>query len=569
MHASRKIHAITAAVLTAGFLVSCSTPVNQQVTAAPAVAPSAFTEPANAATPRRLRLLTEAQYLNTLAYVFGSDVKVKSTFPPPRRRDGLVALGTATAGITAAQVELYQRAANGVAALVMSPERRIFLLSCKPRNERAADHACAKQFLAAKGRLLMRRPMNPVELEAFVSEADTAAVALKDFYAGLSVALEGLLLSPRILLVDERAEADPEAPGQQRLDAFSLATRLSLFLWNAAPDDAILKMAESGEILTSRGHARAVEVMLASPRLEQGVRAFFDDMFGFDDFAVLSKDAKAYPAFTGVTAADAREQTLKTIVDLLISKGGDYRDLFTTRDTFMSPALAAIYGIPAAPGWTPYTFPPDSPRVGILTQVSFLAVHSHPARTSPTLRGKALRELFMCQVVPPPPPNVDFSAVENPSSPFRTGRERISFHLKNPVCAGCHKITDPTGLALENFDGVGYLRTVENGASIDTSGNLEGKQFTDAVGLGQAMHDSPAVTTCLVRRVFSYAVANPVRPEQKDVLAYFNGRFAEVGFQFPGLLRTIASSNAFSKVAQTEPAATKPTPQTLARTEPK
>ena len=537
------------------------------MTAAPAAPASAFQEPANSATPRHLRLLTEAQYLNTLAYVFGTDVKVKSSFPPPRRREGLLALGTATAGITAGQVELYQRAANGVAALVMRPERRIFLLSCTPKNETTADHACAKQFLAAKGRLLLRRPMAPAELNAFVAQADTAAVTLKDFYAGLSVALEGLLLSPKVLLVDERAEPDPQAPGQQRLDALSLAARLSLFLWNAAPDDAILKMAESGEILTPAGRAKAVETLLASPRLEQGVRGFFDDMFGFDDFAVLSKDAKAYPAFTGVTAADAREQTLKTIVDHLIVKSGDYRDLFTTRDTFMSPALAAIYGVPAAPGWTRYTFPPDSPRVGILTQVSFLAVHSHPARTSPTMRGKALRELFLCQVVPPPPPNVDFSAVDSPSSPFRTVRERINFHQKNPICAGCHKIMDPTGLALENFDGVGHFRSEENGAPIDTSGNLDGKRFDDATGLGQAMHDSPGLTTCLVRRVFSYGVANPVRSEQKDVLQYLNGRFAEAGFQFPSLLRTIALSNAFSKVAQAEPA--KGTPQTLAHTDPK
>jgi hypothetical protein len=292
--------------------------------------------------------------------------------------------------------------------------------------------------------------------------------------------------------------------------------------------------------------------MLASPRLDTGVRAFFDDMFGFDDFAVLSKDPKVYPAFTGVTATDAREQTLRTIVDHLITKKRDYRDLFTTRETFISPALAAIYNVPAPPNWTPYTFPDGSAREGIQSQISFLAVHSHPARTSPTERGKALRELLLCQPVPPPPPNVDFSAVDNPNSPFRTVRERINFHQKNPACAGCHKIMDPMGLALENFDGVGRYRTEEKGAVIDASGKLDGVSFKDVTGLAKALHNHPALPTCLVRRVFSYGSGTPATSSEKDVLDYFNARFAAAGYRFPDLLRTIALSNAFAEVATPE-----------------
>src|SRR4029079_7658790 len=158
---------------------------------------------------------------------------------------------------------------------------------------------------------------------------------------------------------------------------------------------------------------------------ETGMRAFFDDMMNFDDFTELAKDGTIYPAFTASAAADAREQTLRTIINFLITETKDYRDLYTTRQTFISPTLAAIYGVTTLPGWNTYEFPKDSGRAVLLTQVSFLALHSTPGRSSPTLRGKALREILLCQPVPPPPPNVDFSIVDNPNPNLHTARERL------------------------------------------------------------------------------------------------------------------------------------------------
>jgi hypothetical protein len=175
-------------------------------------------------------------------------------------------------------------------------------------------------------------------------------------------------------------------------------------------------------------------------------------------------------------------------------------------------------------------------------------LHSHPTRTSPTLRGKALRELLLCQHVPPPPPNVDFSAVDNPNSQYKTVRERINVHQKNLACAGCHKIMDPMGLALENFDSTGRYRTQEKGATIDASGALDGKPFKDVEGLGHVLHDHPALTSCLVRRVFAYAAGGSVGAGEKDLLDYFDVRFANESYRMPELMRTIALSSAFSEV---------------------
>ena len=528
-------------------LASCQGPDHAAASQNQAPAKTKIAE-ANVASAPRLRLMSAPQYTNTLANIFGPDLKFDTRFAPLVRTSGLLGNGAAVAGVSEAQLEQYQRTASLVAAEVTNPTHRTFLIPCKPADDKAADAACATKFLTSIGRLLYRHPLQPDQAAALVKEAGDTAARFKDFYAGLSYVLEGMLMSPEMLLIPEASEADPKHPGNRRLDSYSLATRLSLFLWNSAPDSRLLDAAERGELQTPAGRARVVDMMLASPRLETGVRAFFDDMFGFDDFQTLAKDSETYPFFTGATAADAREQTLRTIVDQLIAQNGDYRDLFTTRKTFMSMTLAPVYGVPAAMGWTPYEFPADSPRAGILSHVSFLAVHAHPGRSSPTLRGKALREILLCQPVPRPPANVDFSAVENPKSTIKTQRERVAMHLTNPVCAGCHKITDPIGLALENFDGAGKFRTTEKGAPIDASGSLDGKDFKDLIGLSKALHDAPALTSCLVERTASYGLGGTLAEQKKPLLTYLNQRFDADGYRFKSLLRAIALSSAFSDI---------------------
>jgi len=506
-------------------------------------------EPLSKGTPASMRLLTQQQYLNTLSYVFGENVQPTTRFAALPRTDGLLASGAASAGLTETQLEMYQKTASKVAAQIIKEGSREYLIPCVPAATDKADPACARTFIEHVAPLLYRRTVPAAHIDTLVEQAGKAADALKDFYDGLGVVIEGMLLSPNMLLVAETSEPDPQHPGTQRLDGWSLATRLSLFLWNASPDAELLKAAESGALQTRNGLEKQVNRMLTSPRLEDGVRALFDDMFEFENFALLSKDGTIYPTFTGETAVDAREQTLRTVVYHLLAKRGDYRDLFTTRQTFISPALAPIYKVAAqGPGWTPYEFPPESPYTGLLTQVSFQALHSHPGRSSATLRGKALREVMLCQAVPKPPANVDFSAVQNPDPNIKTARERVGFHLKNPSCAGCHRITDPMGLSMESFDGAGQFRHEENGADIDTTGNLDGVPFKDVVGLGKALHDNPQLPWCLVRRTFAYATGTRSDTNNRRVLEFLSARFADEGYVFPDLLREIALSGAFSKV---------------------
>ena len=539
-------HAIAAIAI--AVLAGCSPSDVQNDAQAPVAAAPAKTQQDGSL--RRLRLLTADQLRNTLAYVFGPDISLPKAFAPVARTDGLLGVGTSFAGLTASQMEIYQKTAAQAANQVVNERNRHFLIPCEPKDPKAADDVCARAFLSSVGRLVYRRPLEQERLDEFVGAAASSATKLKDFYAGLGVALEGVLLSPHVLMVSERAEPDPANPGGERLDGYSLASRLSLFLWNAAPDDALLKAASSGELQTDKGLTKQVDRMLASPRFDAGMRAFFDDMFQLDDFNNLAKDGKIYPAFTGTAVQDAREQTLRMTLNHLLVENKDYRDLFTTRETVISGSLAAIYKVPAKPGWATYEFPEGSPRTGLLTQIGFLASHGHPGRSSPTLRGKALREILLCQQVPRPPPNVDFSALENPDPSVKTQRERIALHLSNPVCAGCHRLTDPIGLALENFDGAGQFRETEKGAPIDASGSLDGRTFKDVAGLATALHDNPALPACLVKRVYAYGVASPSGTAAPGVLDGLNKQFAADGYKLRPLLKAVVMNKSFSRIQE-------------------
>ena len=215
----------------------------------------------------------------------------------------------------------------------------------------------------------------------------------------------------------------------------------------------------------------------------------------------------------------------------------------------MTRALGQIYALPVTPGsapWVRYELPDDSRRAGLLTQMSFLAAFSHDGRSSPTLRGQALRELLLCQAVPDPPADVDFSLLEDTENlELRTARERLAVHRSNPVCAGCHRITDPIGLTLENFDGVGAWRTSENGAPIDVSGELDGTEVSGPVALGAAVSRHPALPRCLARRVAEYALRRSLAPGDLPWAAQMASRFAEEGYRLPALLGAVAASPAF------------------------
>jgi hypothetical protein len=199
--------------------------------------------------------------------------------------------------------------------------------------------------------------------------------------------------------------------------------------------------------------------------------------------------------------------------------------------------------------WAMMKFDDDAPRAGILTQIAFLAGHSHPGRSSPTLRGKAILEILLCEEVPAPPANVNFTVVQDVSNPqYLTTRQRVQAHLDDEECASCHKRMDPMGLALEKFDGAGQFRAQENGVPIDTSGEIDGVKFDGAIELGQALRNNPKVKSCLVETAFRYAVGRQLKASDDAVLGRLNARFVQSGYRVPDLIRTIATSPDYYQV---------------------
>jgi hypothetical protein len=303
--------------------------------------------PDDAGSPARVRLMTGAQFANSISHVFGPSIDVGSAFAPVQRTDGLLALGAALVSVTIGQMQDLQRVASSIAAQVMSPgnlergvpSHRDALVPCKPASTTEPDDECAAAFIGSSGRLLFRRPLEQEKLTELVGIAHRTADELDDFYAGLQVVLESMLINPNFLLIQDTTEPDPDRPGKRRLDGYGLASRLSFLLWNSIPDEELLAAAESGELHTKSGRRRQVERMLSSPRLEDGVRAFFDDMYEFDRFDSLSKDPQQYPTITGATLQDAREQTLLTVVDHLLHKNADYRDATRVNNSIATTSL--------------------------------------------------------------------------------------------------------------------------------------------------------------------------------------------------------------------------------------
>jgi hypothetical protein len=502
-----------------------------------------------------MRRLTESQYRATIADVFAPDVPITGRFERALREQGLIAIGTGIGGMSPFSFEQYDISARSIAAEVTSEKRRVQFVPCRPKADNAFDADCATKFADTYGLKLFRRPLARDERDRYVAVVKAAQAKLGNFYQGLEFALVGMLQSPHFLMRMEHTEKDPLHPGALRLDAWSRATRLSYFLTNSTPDAELLRAAGAGELDTTPGLQRQVDRLIASPRLEAAVRAFFWDMLQFDGFNDLFKDPTIYPAYNSTVARDAQEQTLRTIVSHLLTDQGDYRDLYTTRKSWMTRPLGIIYRMPVATrnGWEQVQYPAGSARSGILTDISMLALHSHPGRSSATLRGKSVREIILCQKVPDPPPNVNFTAVDQVSRPGSTARMRLAEHNSNPVCAGCHRLTDPIGLTLESFDGSGTFRARENGVALDLSGSLSGQQFNGAQGLGEALRNSPQVPSCLVDKLYRSAVGRPTTSSEAPYLDYLNANFAASGFRVPALMRAIALSRTFYSVSPPAP----------------
>ena len=509
---------------------------------------------AQAGTVVAMRRINESQYRHAIADIFGN-LEVKGRFEPEKRVHGLLAIGAAETSISALGFQQYYTMARTISAQVISPANYDKMIPCKPADPKAADDACAEAFVRKYGSRMFRRPITDAEVAARVKLANTGATEDKDFYAGLRLALTSMLTAPEFLFRYEVATTGRN--GKRELDGWTRAARLSYLFWDTTPDEELLAAAADGSLMTERGLRRQVERLAASPRLEDGLRGLASDMMQFSMLEEKpSKNGEIYPKYSAAVMESAKEQTLRTMVDHLLTRNGDYRDLLTTRDTFINRQTAAVYRIPYTfkGDWTPYTFPEDSGRAGLQTQILFLAMFSHPGRSSPTLRGVGLNEIFLCEETPLPPADVDFSIVNDEANPLlKTVRARLLAHATDETCAGCHNLTDPIGLSLEHFDGLGQPRKMENGELIDVTAEIDGVKFDGAQGLAKVMRENPRIPACFVKTIFAYGTGrHPSQEETEGYLAQQTKAFAQGGYKYTPILKRIATSAEFFTIPAAE-----------------
>ncbi|MEM9861290.1 MAG: DUF1588 domain-containing protein [Myxococcota bacterium] len=492
----------------------------------------------------RLRRLTQEQYLisveDALRPLIGdAELRLPSSLEPDRRAEGLVAIGATEGSVSPRGVEQYEDASYLLAEQLVAvwPD-------CGPASgeEPVVDNTCASESLRPLGRTLFRRPLTGQELRAAVRLSAQAAETLGDFRAGLAYGVASLLQSPSFLFRTESGEAVGEG---RSLTRWELVTRLSFFLWNRPPTTELLDAASRGDLNNEAQYAALVDSMLGDERAIGGVRAVFSDMLELDKLDDLRKDRGTFVHMSPEVGPAAREETLR-LVTWLYENDSDYRTIFTTRTTFIDRTLASIYGVaaPAREGFAMHEHAPDSQRAGILGHVSSLALHSHVAASSATLRGIFVRRNLLCGEIPPPPPDVDTSIPE-PQPGALTLRDRVRRHLEEPSCASCHRQMDPLGLGLENFDALGRFRTLDNGARIDASGNVDGEVFRTPAEFGDVLAESETTLECAARTFFRVAHGRHEGAGEALVIEQLVDAFRQGDYSIRGLMRAVVVHPSF------------------------
>lgn len=403
-----------------------------------------------------------------------------------------------------------------VAGVSETPSRaRIF--TCRPTDASGQSEearGCAGSIVGRLATEAYRRPLAQEDLAGPMSFYDEGA-AEGGFEIGVRTALQAILASPSFLFRMERVPEGAQPGEPYRLDDVALASRLSFFLWGLGPDEELRATAAAGRLSDDAVLEAQVRRMLADPRSEALSTRFASQWLRLQDAPKIQPEPYLYPDFSGQLGDDMIRET-QLFFDRLVREDLSFFELYEADWTIANQRLAEHYGIDGVTGeefrLVRY---PDARRRGVLGHGSVLRLTSMSSRTSPVLRGKWVMQVLMGSPPPPPPPNVPaFEETEGASEGRRlTTRERLEMHRANPTCNACHRLMDPIGLALDNFDVTGRWRIREDGVPLDTRG-----EFYD----GTPVETPSDLTAVLMERPIPL-----VRSFTENMLAYAMGRRVE------------------------------------------
>jgi hypothetical protein len=510
-----------------------------------------------AAPPATLHRLTTRQYVNTIKSLLGDDVAIPA-IEPDLKLYGFTSVATGELTIAPRALEQYELAARELAHQVIAvQERRDRVVGCREPSD-----ACLRAFFSRFGRRAWRRPLVPAELDTIAGVIASAETALggTDRWAAVEFGIALVLQAPDFLYRIELGKPAPGAPRHRVLDGFEMASRLAFVLTDAGPDDALLDAAAAGELDDEDGVRTHVAELLDQPRGREALGRFYGEYLNLDRIDEVSKDPAKFPQLTPVLKDGMRAELEAMFTHLVFDQGGDYRKIFTTDQVFVTDELAALYGVeppgPFEPSPTLRTLPADSLRGGMMTSAALMLIYADNAASSPTRRGRFVRQNLLCEQIPPPPPgvNTSFEGV-----PGKTIRERLAVHRENPVCSACHMLMDPIGLAFERFDAIGQLRTEEApGIPVDDAGEIDGVPIAGARDLGAFLARDPRVGPCFVKQFYRFATGHVERAAEEPWIDQLATDFADDGFRVKELVLRLASSPAFRHAAPPLETATAP-----------
>jgi hypothetical protein len=434
--------------------------------------------------------------------------------------------------------------------------RKIFV--CRPMG--ADEIACARKIVTNLTSQAYRRAASNEDVESlmqFYAEGRTG----KDFEAGIRSVVQALLASPHFLFRLEEMPAGVK-PGQNyRVTDLDLASRLSYFIWGTIPDAELLKVASNNTLHTTAVLDKQVRRMLSDPKGEAMSTRFASQWLRLQDVEKIHPDALLFPSFDNGLAESYKHET-ELLFDSIVREDRNVLDLFTADYTFVNERIAKVYRIPNITGETFQRVSlTDENRRGILGHGSILMLTSVADRTSPVQRGKWIMETLLGSPPPPPPPNVP--PLEDTKSATDTGktlsvRERMEEHRKNPACASCHRVIDPLGLALENFDVVGAWRIKDNGVGVDTAAKLyDGTELNGPASLRKALIDhSDSVIRNFTENLMAYALGRRVEYYDQPTVRAIAKKAAQNGNKFSSFVLGVVNSAAFQMAKAEAPVTT-------------
>lgn len=449
------------------------------------------------------------------AFVVRSEAPVDDLLAPIEQSLADTQIGSGNSGVTALPHlrELGITGPQHVTGVSDTPiRRRIF--TCRPLTT-AEELPCATRIVTALATKAYRRPVRQADVDGLMTFY-TAERAKNGFEAGIRTSLQALLASPHFIFRLEETPADVHAGQSYRIEDVDLASRLSFFLWGTGPDAQLIAAAQKGALSTPEGVEQQAKRMLADPRASALSTRFAAQWLRLQDLDKIHPDSRLYPQFDTILADSMRKET-ELLFDSIVREDRDVLDLLTANYTFVNERLARHYGIPNVTGseFRRVTLTDDNRR-GLFGQGSILTMTSVADRTSPVLRGKWVLEVLFGMPPPPPPPNVPLLEETKGSEGLRqlTVRERMEEHRKNPQCRSCHRVIDPIGLALENFDVTGTWRIRDGGSPVDPTGQLyDGTLLNGPAGLRAAMlKRRETVLRNFTENLMAYALGRRVEP---------------------------------------------------------